>query len=243
MDTTNRDLPARRALYLQVYDILSRRIIGSQIAEGEFLPNEFELSREFQVSIGTIRKAVDLLTEANLVIRQQGKGTYVCDRRWIDVRNKVNRIRFGDDASLAGWSYTEIEYAIRPADLETAKRLQIAEGDDVHLVHRTRRCEPHSVVEERIFIPVSTVADLAVDEKGRRSTVTTAKVNAISIGSIDERLSAVAATPSLAGILSVEVGAPLMRMVRVLYDVNGAPIEYRVSHCHTDEGYYWCAQP
>ena len=66
-----------RPLYSQVREILLSRIDRGDWSEGELLPNEFQLATEFGVSVGTIRRAVGGLEEAGIVVRKQGRGTFL----------------------------------------------------------------------------------------------------------------------------------------------------------------------
>jgi GntR family transcriptional regulator len=69
--------PAFRPLYLQLRDLLLRDMETRQWRPGEALPSEIELAARFGVSQGTVRKAIDALAADNLVVRRQGKGTFV----------------------------------------------------------------------------------------------------------------------------------------------------------------------
>src|ERR1700743_3521619 len=66
-----------RPLYRQVKDVLVKRIAEGAWAEGGALPSEPDLAADLGVSHGTVRKALDELAAENLVVRRQGKGTYV----------------------------------------------------------------------------------------------------------------------------------------------------------------------
>ena len=70
---------AYRPLYAQVKDRLVRRLIDGAWQPGQLIPSEMELARELGVSQGTIRKALDAMTAENLLLRRQGRGTYVAE--------------------------------------------------------------------------------------------------------------------------------------------------------------------
>ena len=73
------ETPGYRPLYRQVYDILVRKIAEGAWKPGEMLPSEQALARELGVSHGTVRKVLDALTAENLLLRRQGKGTFVAE--------------------------------------------------------------------------------------------------------------------------------------------------------------------
>ena len=64
-------------LYLQVSEIIRQRIIDAEWPVGQPIPNEADLSREVGVSKGTLRKALELLEDDHLIVRRQGRGTFV----------------------------------------------------------------------------------------------------------------------------------------------------------------------
>ena len=70
---------SNRPLYLQLRDALAERIAGGQWKPGSAIPNESDLAREFGVSTGTMRKALDLMETERLLTRRQGRGTFVND--------------------------------------------------------------------------------------------------------------------------------------------------------------------
>jgi DNA-binding transcriptional regulator YhcF (GntR family) len=53
------------------------RLDASEWQPGDAIPSEIELAARFNVSQGTVRKAIDVLAADNLLVRRQGKGTYV----------------------------------------------------------------------------------------------------------------------------------------------------------------------
>src|SRR6476620_2243436 len=68
-----------RSLYEQVHDELSRDIAEGKLKPGTFLRNEGELAREYGVSTGTVRKALEQMEAEFLITRRQGRGTFVND--------------------------------------------------------------------------------------------------------------------------------------------------------------------
>ncbi|MDP1586413.1 MAG: GntR family transcriptional regulator, partial [Prosthecobacter sp.] len=66
-------------LYMQVAAILRAKICASEWTPRAPLPNEVVLARDVGVSIGTMRKALELLEDEHLIERRQGRGTYVVE--------------------------------------------------------------------------------------------------------------------------------------------------------------------
>src|SRR5258707_13395026 len=71
------EAPDFRPLYAQVRALMIRRMVRGEWRPGDILPSEGRLAVEFGVSQGTVRKALDEMAAQNLVVRQQGRGTFV----------------------------------------------------------------------------------------------------------------------------------------------------------------------
>ena len=94
-------LPEFAPLYLQIKSLLVKSLEAREWRPGEAIPSEIDLAHRFNVSQGTVRKAIDALADDNLVVRRQGKGTFVATHT--EERNSVIRflrIRRDDGADL-----------------------------------------------------------------------------------------------------------------------------------------------
>ena len=69
--------PDFRPLYVQVMEIISKRIEKGEWGPGEVLPAEPKFAEELGVSQGTVRKALDNIARKKIVVRRQGRGTFV----------------------------------------------------------------------------------------------------------------------------------------------------------------------
>ena len=73
-------------LYLKLEKTLRKRIISSRYKPGGEFPTESEICREFDVSRMTVRQALTILEGDNLIIREQGRGTFVTGRNSSEYR-------------------------------------------------------------------------------------------------------------------------------------------------------------
>ncbi|MGZ5660411.1 MAG: GntR family transcriptional regulator, partial [Usitatibacter sp.] len=69
--------PSFRPLYEQIKILLTQSLVAGEWKPGEAIPSEMELASRFRVSQGTVRKAIDELASEHILVRRQGKGTYV----------------------------------------------------------------------------------------------------------------------------------------------------------------------
>ena len=110
-----------RPLYLQVRDALATRIATGEWKPTAAIPNESDLAREFGVSSGTMRKALDLLETERLLTRRQGRGTFVNDQASDELAVRYSNIRAPDGERISGEvTVTEIsEGASEPSRMRT----------------------------------------------------------------------------------------------------------------------------
>ena len=128
--------PAFRPLYLQLRDLLLRDMETRQWRPGEALPSEIELAARFGVSQGTVRKAIDALAADNLVVRRQGKGTFVATH----TEEKTSmfrflRIRRSDDRDEYPASRL-LDVRRGKASAEVARLLELKPSEAVFVVRR-----------------------------------------------------------------------------------------------------------
>jgi DNA-binding transcriptional regulator YhcF (GntR family) len=69
--------PSFQPLYLQIKQLVMQSLDAGEWHPGEAIPSEMDLAQRYKVSQGTVRKAIDELAAENLLVRRQGKGTFV----------------------------------------------------------------------------------------------------------------------------------------------------------------------
>ena len=120
-----------RALYLQVRDALAERIAGGEWKPGSAIPNEGDLSRQFGVSAGTMRKALEVLEDERLLTRRQGRGTFVNDQTSDELAVRYSNLRTPGGERIVGQVRT-IEA------VETNRRVLEEKLDQVDQASRSR---------------------------------------------------------------------------------------------------------
>ena len=139
-------------LYAQVRERLLERIVSKEWHQGQVLPNEFHLAREFGVSIGTIRKAVEGLEAAKIVVRKQGRGTFVSRASVAPPTEPVSvfgtMIDGGDTANIA-----TLSVELRTASIEEKMALELAADLGVIEILRCRTFRGGARVLDRICLP------------------------------------------------------------------------------------------
>ncbi len=226
-----------RPLYRQVQDVLMRRIADGVWAAGGALPSEPDIAADLGVSHGTVRKALDELAAENLVVRRQGKGTFV-------VRHDEERILFQffklipDSGERRFPDSRILGVETREADAEAARMLALRKGAKVVALERVRSLDGRICIVERIVLPKALFPGIERRDLPNNLYELYRAEFGVTITRAAERLKAVAATRREARHLDVPVGTPLLAIDRTALAIGGAPVEWRVSLCRTDVFHY-----
>lgn len=227
-----------RPLYLQVRDMLVERISTGTWKPGSGISNEVELSRELGVSVGTVRKALDVMEQEHLITRRQGRGTFVNDHTSDDLVTRFNRI-FDQDGSPLAMEILKSEVKTTRASEEEAARLRMRAGDNVIRVRRIQTANSRRVLLEQIAMPESRFPGLSTKSFVPHRIVAIAQQYGVLLGGAQERVTVSRASASIAEALAIEVDTPLLELDRVVFSIDGRPVEWRSAMCHlADSGYY-----
>ena len=226
-----------RPLYQQVRDALLRRLAERIWQPGQLLPSEGQLAQELGVSPGTVRKALDALTADSLLVRRQGRGTFVAEHD--DAQSIFRFFRLRSDSGAQGAPESRVlARAEGPADAAERARLALAPGAAVVRIERLRRLGGAPCIHERITAPAALFPGLADLDLPNTLYALYANRFGVTIARADERLKAVALGAREADLLGVPAGVPALAIDRVAIDLDGRPVEWRVSVCLTEVVHY-----
>lgn len=227
-------------LYKEVKRLLTQSLIEGEWPAGAALPSETRLAQRFNVSIGTLRKAIDELVAERIVTRHQGRGTFVAT-------HNANRLMFhffhivakggaGRDGGKEYPTTRTLAFRRGKADAEEAGRLAIAAGDAVLRIRNLLSLGGAPVILDDIVVPQARFPRLT--EK-----IFTARDNTIyhlyqtrygiNVLRSSELLSAVLADADAARLLKLKKGAPLLAINRTALSYRDTPVELRRSLVNT----------
>ena len=229
-------------LYVQIRNELARRIAREDYPPGSMLPNEFALASEMQVSVGTVRKALEMLHAEKLVSRSQGRGTVVADRQSADYRSKFDRVRHADGTPIS-WLFHEILRETRPATSDEREKLSLGQGASVIAIRRNREADGCVIKSEYSRMPVEVFGDVSDLEIKDTLIENVTVLKGVPISLSDERLTLVGADAETARDFGVDPGAPVIRLERIVYDGAAQPIEWRVAFCRLGDKQYHVPSP
>ena len=207
---------------------------------GDLIPSEIELAQRYKVSQGTVRKAIDELAAENLLVRRQGKGTFVATHHEARARFRFLRLA-PDEGSLSAPESKFIEVKRIRASAEIARLLDMKAGEPVLFIKRVQIFDGKPTILEDIWLPGVIFKGLTAERLREyrgpiyglyESEFGTHMVRAA------ERLRAVAANAEMAGLLGVDVHTPLLSVERVSFTYGDRPVEVRRGYYLTDQHYY-----
>ena len=227
-------------LYQQIKSLLVQSLERGEWKPGEAIPSEMELATRFQVSQGTVRKAVDELAAENLLIRRQGKGTFVSTHHEPRVRFRFLRLAPTEGEPQPAQSQILDVKRLR-ASADMARRLELRAGDALIMIRRLLSFSGVPTVVDDIFLPGVLFKGLNAEVLARYSGPLYGLFESdfgISMVRAEESLRAVSADAERAKILGVKPGTPLLQVDRTSYTYANRPVELRTGHYLTDQYYY-----
>ncbi len=226
-----------RPLYRQVYDMFLRRLADGVWQPGQVLPSEALLAQEIGVSQGTVRKALNNLTTENLVVRRQGRGTFVADH---DDRQSVFRFfKLRSDGEDDGIPTSRVlSIAEATASVDERDRLALVRSARVVRIKRLRYLDKRPCVAETISVPSLLFPGLTEVELPNTLYSLYATQFGITIAGASEKLKAIVLPTREAALLGSSEGAPVLEIDRIAYDLEGRRVEWRLSLCLTDDIHY-----
>ena len=226
-------------LYHQVYLVLRENIRNGTYAVGAALPTEPELCEAFGVSRITIKRAMRNLASEGLVLRQRGRGTFAApalptSRATDPLGDLLQNVM----AIGAATEMRRIEGGMVQPSPDVAAKLGTAPGEPVlrTVQIRTSRGEPIAYVTAHV--PKSIAAQLPDPINASLPMLAQLQKAGIAVARADQAITATLADPVSAPALGIEIGAPLIKLSRVVFDKSERPVEWLVALYRADRYEY-----
>lgn len=232
--------PNYRPLYDQIKVLLTQSLIGGEWRPGEMIPSEIDLAGRFKVSQGTVRKAIDSLAGENILIRRQGKGTFVATHNEEGIKLRFLRLTAANGQKEVLQNEL-ISCSKSKADAHFAKILELKASAALIEVKRLLTFSGRPLIYDHVVIPAAPFKGLNGTriEENQGSLYSMYETEyGIRMIRAEERLTAVAANAEVAEALGLKLGAPLLSIERVSYTYGDKPMEWRLGLCLTDDHYY-----
>ncbi len=222
-------------LYRATKRALLRAIENGELTPAAALPNETDLAAAFQVSIGTLRQAVGELVAEHILVRRQGRGTFVATHSTERFLFQFFHLERSDGLREAP-SVELLRFERGQLDDESAEALHRRPGDSAWLFENRLLLQGRAVVHDRIVLPASMFRSLTEKRlRERRSTLYQLYQDEFGITVVRalERARAVAADRETSRVLALPPAMPMLQVRRTALTFGDKPVEYRVSMLHT----------
>jgi GntR family transcriptional regulator len=221
--------PTFSPLYQQIKALLTQSLQSGEWKPGELIPSEVELAVRFKVSQGTVRKAIDELAAENLVMRRQGKGTFVSTHH--EARAHFRFLKLVPDEGVPHHPENKIiEVKRMRAPAEVARLLDLKSGDAVVYIKRLMSFDGAPTILEELWLPgllfKGLTAERLVEYKGPMYGLFESEFGTRMIRAT-EKIRAIGADAGAALFLGVDEGTPLLCAERVSFTYGDKAVELR----------------
>jgi len=233
------ELPIGVAPGLPLYQEVKRRIFDvirrGEWKPGDTIPSEKRLAEGFGVSIGTLRRAVDELVTENLLIRRQGRGTFVAthnETRYIySFFHVLRHDGYKEPPEVQLVAFDKVK-----ADAYAATMLGLEPGTNLFRIVNLLKLGGIPVDIDEIYVPAALFRGLT-EKRARERKVTLYQLYQTGFGvtvlRTEERMRAVSADATTSALLAVDKGEPLLKVIRRALSFNDKPVELRFSYINT----------
>lgn len=235
--------PAFSPLYQQIKGLILQSLQSGEWKPGESISSEMDLAARFRVSQGTVRKAIDELAGENLLVRRQGKGTFVATHAEQQVQYRFLRLR-PDQGSLANEGAAErriIECKNTRASADVGRALGLRSGESVIQARRVLSFGGVPTILEDLWLPGAAFKGLTAQQLSDFSGPTYAMLElayGVRMVRAEEKIKAVLPDAEQAAWLQTMPSTPLLSVTRTSYTYNDVPMELRRGLYRTDSHHY-----
>ena len=235
--------PAFSPLYRQIKGLILQSLQSGEWKPGEVIPSEIELAARYRVSQGTVRKAIDEMAADNLVVRRQGRGTFVATHAEQHVQFRF--LKLVPDTGAPGREGPAerdiIDCRRTRATVDIARALALRTGDAVLQVRRVLSYAGVPTIVEDLWLPATPFEGLTAERlsgyHGPMYALFEIEFN-VRMVRADEKIRALPATGGLELLLKVEQGTPLLSVERIAFTYKDVPMELRRGYYRTDTHHY-----
>jgi GntR family transcriptional regulator len=237
-------LETRAPLYKEVEREIMQRLARGDWKPGDQLPTEPELAELFGVAVFTIRAGIQKLVDSGVLLRRQGKGTFVALHRARPLRNQFLRV-FSNDGQKANWDREFVSLEKKIADDDVAAVLKLPDGAAERAIYEVlfllkNEGKPVAYVQSQMTAKLfPNLSDGVLRDTRENFYAVFQERFGVNVIRIDERVRAVRAGRSGARWLRVGTGDPMLRIERVAYTYNDDPVELRYYNVQADSYCYF----
>ncbi|AKZ72551.1 MULTISPECIES: GntR family transcriptional regulator [Enterobacter] len=224
-----------KPMYRQIADALREKISAGELKPGDALPTESSLQEAFNVSRVTVRQALKLLTEEQIVESIQGSGTYVKEERVnYDIYQLTGFYEKLADRNVDTHSEVSI-FEVLKADAKLAEKLNLSHDDKVWHVKRVRFIKQKPVNLEETWMPLALFPDLTWEVMENSKYHYVEQIKKLVIDRSEQELVPIMPSEEAIAALSLDPTKPILEKVSRGFLKDGRVFEYSRNVFNTDD--------
>lgn len=227
-------------LYKEVKQHITESLRDSKWRHGQAIPSEPLLAKRFNASVGTVRRAIDELVAENILVRQQGRGTFVTSHTRDYMLNVFFQI-VGNDGDKEFPQPEMLSFKRGRADLATEELLGIEHGELVFMVQNLLRLQGEPVIVDNLRLPAKLFPDMSENLFVDRDTTTYGLYQmryGITVVRTVETISAVLADTTTRKLLRMAHPAAVLKIMRTAYTYKDLAVDTRIRFVNTRHHHY-----
>jgi GntR family transcriptional regulator len=212
--------------YQQIINYYRSLIETGKLEEGQQIPTEEEMCIYFNVSRITIRRALDGLLQEGLIYKQQGKGSFVTNKRTGIQLNHL--LGFNEEMRALGYNPSSViisKKLVKPSEL-VAESLNLTNGQDVYIITRLRSADNNPMAIEQVHLPFHRFPGAELEDLSSSLYHVLEEKFGCQIDHAQQSIKAGLASESDASLLQINPGSPVLLINRITYEKLGNPFEY-----------------
>ncbi len=224
-----------KPMYRQIADALREKISAGELKPGDALPTESSLQEAFNVSRVTVRQALKLLTEEQIVESIQGSGTYVKEERVnYDIYQLTGFYEKLADRNVDTHSEVSI-FEVLKADAKLAEKLNLSHDDKVWHIKRVRFIKQKPVNLEETWMPLALFPDLTWEVMENSKYHYVEQIKKLVIDRSEQELVPIMPSEEAIAALSLDPAKPILEKVSRGFLKDGRVFEYSRNVFNTDD--------
>lgn len=232
------DRDSKTPMWLQIRNELFNCLYRDELRPGQLIPNEKTLVELFNVSIGTIRKAIGVLEKEGILIRKQGLGTFVFQHDNNSFLFEYFHFGLNGSEEKKSPDVEMISFGVKKANKAESEALKIPSGSNVLQIYNKLGLNNKFYIVDKIVISQAKFPSLTEEMfKNRTNTVYNLYQNKfnIFITNCSEKIKAISSNEKISGLLNIDLNSPILKINRIGHTYHNEIIELRTSYVHTSD--------
>jgi GntR family transcriptional regulator len=234
----NIDRNSKTPMWLQIRNELFNCLYLDELRPGQLIPNEKTLVELFNVSIGTIRKAIGVLEKEGILIRKQGLGTFVFQHDNNSFLFEYFHFALNGSEEKKAPNVELISFTTKKANKSESKALKIPEGSNVYHIYNKLGLNKKFYIVDKIVISHDKFPSLTEEIfRNRTNTIYNLYQNKfnIFITNCSEKIKAISSNERISNLLNLDLNSPILKIDRIGQTYHNEIIELRTSYVHTSD--------